>query len=186
MCLAAFSIRIIAFGATQKLCRRLIGTASLHLPNVSCVVTASGAFNSNRRKRAQLLLFLADYRYELLRRMLNYFGNCQLNFFVTLLRLLVAAFRASKNKGCFFTTLGFFWLKTGTAFRTKFHIPHTSLLGDSLALILLNFCQIDRTQGVIPEAIRWATRSGSGKLLRVEVNSIIVCASVSESPASPM
>jgi len=63
-------------------------------------------------------------------------------------------------------------------------LPLVIRLGIPLALYLLKVFLFSLSQEVTPEAIKWATRSGSGKQLLVEVNFMISSASLSEIPAS--
>jgi hypothetical protein len=52
----------------------------LHLPDVSGVVSAFGAFDSNGWEGSEFLFFLAYYGYKLLWAMLNHFGNFGFDF----------------------------------------------------------------------------------------------------------
>ncbi len=90
------------------------------MPHVSGVVAAFGAFDAYSWQGAEFLFFFADYSDELLGVVLYDFGYFWLHF-VGGFWFLVAAFGASKNQSCFFSVLGFFWFKTGTAFWAKFH-----------------------------------------------------------------
>jgi hypothetical protein len=129
--LAVFSESEAALCASQKLRRRLVSAPSLDLPDVSGVVSAFGAFYSDRGKRPELLLLFAYHGDELLRIVLDdlanfrWLNNCTRLFFVSVLR-------ANENKRRLFTTLGFLRFQTRPTFRTEFHVSRLQV-GSSLS-----------------------------------------------------
>jgi hypothetical protein len=94
--LAVFPERVIAFCATQKLSGRFISASRLHLPDVSHVISAFWAFNSNGWQRPQFLFFFAYHSYKLLWIMLDDLADFGFDFLAWFL-LLVPAFRADKQ-----------------------------------------------------------------------------------------
>ena len=93
----------------------------MDLPDIGGVVAAFGAFDSDGGKRAQLLLFFADYGDELLGVVLDNFAQGLL-YLLLRFRFLIAAFGTDKLKRGFFAALGFLWLQSGTAFGTELHL----------------------------------------------------------------
>jgi hypothetical protein len=80
--LAVFSECVAAFRAAQELSGRFVCASCLHLPNVSQIVPAFWAFNSDCWQRPQLLFFFAYNRHELLRLVLDDLGHLWLNLLV--------------------------------------------------------------------------------------------------------
>ena len=69
-----FSERVVAFGASEKLRRRLITTPRLDLPHKRLIIPTFRAFNTHGRQNTQFLFFLADDGYSFLWTVLYDFG----------------------------------------------------------------------------------------------------------------
>lgn len=68
---AVFTECMTALGATEKLRRRFIAPAGLHLPHVRQIIPTLRALNTHRRQSSKLLLFLANHGDWLLRWLFN-------------------------------------------------------------------------------------------------------------------
>jgi hypothetical protein len=93
---AVFPKRVLAFGTSQKLRRRLIRTSSLNLPNIRRVVATLWALYAHRGQSPKLLLLFADHSDKLLRIMLNELCYLRRNL-LSSRRLLVSTLRTGKN-----------------------------------------------------------------------------------------
>lgn len=71
--LAVFSEGIVAFCTAQELCRGLVSSASLYLPDISSVIIATRTFKSHCWECAKFLFLFTDNGYKLLGVVLNNF-----------------------------------------------------------------------------------------------------------------
>jgi hypothetical protein len=83
----------------------------LHLPHIRRVVAAFGAFNVHGGERPKLLFLFAYDGNKLRRTMLDNFADFRWLSLLTWL-FFVAVFGANKHNKGFFSTFGFFRLKT--------------------------------------------------------------------------
>ena len=121
-CSSVFSESVFAFCASEKLCRGFVTASSLHLPDVSTVVSTFWTRYSGGRQGAQLVLF-PNHCYRLFGRTFYGLGNIICAMFP---RFLVPTFWAYNLKRNFWSVLFAPRNQTCSTLWTKLHnIHHT-------------------------------------------------------------